>query len=142
MHKILVKRPGEGPQPILVEDFSLKRVAALFGDEQAYVEQVRIGAPDAAILCDEDGMGKELADNCGMLGTIVFVGLKMDPEEGEEWDGLNDEAARKCVAWCLEHINDRHPRSGIQIYTGDEATTKLAEACEAASERKKEWKDL
>jgi hypothetical protein len=57
----------------------------------------RIGV---VILFNENGIEKDLESNCGFVGTLVFVGVEYNDEEGDYWATLNDEQIRKCMAWC------------------------------------------
>src|SRR4051812_23362910 len=96
--RVIVKHPD---QPAVQEDVDasdmLGAMQKLVG---GYVQAVKIG-PDVVVLCDEDGLAKNKPDNCGFVGSIVFVEeVLISPDEGYEWGSLSDDNVRKAVVWC------------------------------------------
>ncbi len=116
------------------------------GDRNAYVEQVGVG-PGVNILIDEDGLAKNLPDNCGFVGNLVFLGERLISEdEGYEWDSLTAEDERKVLAWCKKHASDVHPDragTGFRMITGDKAIAEFRERQQLEARSKlMEWQSL
>lgn len=87
-----------------------------------HVESVGVG-PEVNILMDEDGLSKGLKDNCGFVGTLVFVeDVLISEDEGYDWGSLSEENQRKAIEWCKKYEGTLHPdRTGqIQIVVGEE----------------------
>ena len=115
------------------------------GGHNVDVQHVPIG-PGVTILVDEDGLAKNLPDNCGFVGNIVFVqDVFISEDEGYDWGSLDEETARKALRWCFRHTDDVHPdRSGtVRILTNEEEI-KQYRASVAAMNRAKvvEWRSL
>jgi hypothetical protein len=110
-----------------------------------YVQPVGIG-PGVTILMDEDGLAKGLGDNCGFVGTLVFVEeVLISEEEGYDWGSLSEDNQRKALAWCAKHDRALHPdRSGkTQIIFGEEAIRQHRERAAADAQSKlMEWQSL
>lgn len=110
-----------------------------------YVQAVGIG-PGVTILMDEDGLAKGLPDNCGFVGTLVFVEeVLISEDEGYDWGSLSEDNQRKAMAWCAKYDRALHPdRSGqVQIVFGEEAIRQHRErAAVDAQSKLMEWQSL
>lgn len=110
-----------------------------------YVQSIAIG-PEVSILVDEDGLSKNLPDNCGFVGTFVFVQeVLISKEEGYDWGSLNEENVRKALAWCEKHSEEVHPdKSGsVIVITGDNNIKTYREQLASDAQSKlMEWQSL
>ena len=114
---VVVKEPNKpaARHTVQVKESVLDTVQKLVGGgKNAYVEQIGIG-PRVNILVDEDGLAKELPDNCGYVGNLVFVqDVFISDEEGYDWGSLDESNIRKVLAWCVKHAGEAHPnRDGM-----------------------------
>lgn len=66
---------------------------------RGYVQILKIGIENMVILCDEDGLMKQLHYNRGLRGDWLIVGTK-----GEEFVSLTDQQV-KWVMQNVKHIN-------------------------------------
>jgi hypothetical protein len=109
---VVVKEPNKSAvrRTVQVKESILDTVQKLVGGgKNAYVEQVGIG-PGVTILVDEDGLAKDLPDNCGYVGNLVFVqDVFISDEEGYDWGSLDENNVRKVLAWCVRHAKDVQP---------------------------------
>lgn len=76
--KAIIKRVGENPEPIEIDN-TLEALQAAVG---GYIEPVTF-APDAVVICDEEGRIKGKPKNCTIwdadfVGDLLFVGVKGD----------------------------------------------------------------
>jgi hypothetical protein len=141
--RVVVKHPN---QPAVQEDVDVSdMLAAMQKLVGGYVQAVKVG-PNVVVLCDEDGLAKNKPDNCGFVGSIVFVEeVLISPDEGYEWGPLSDDNLRKAVVWCQRYGTTKHPdRSGsTQILFGDEAIKRHQEAVAQDMQSKMlEWQSL
>jgi hypothetical protein len=142
--QVVVKRPNQTAEVKSVDASNI--LDAMQQLVSGYVQAVDIG-PDITLLCDEDGLAKDLQDNCGFVGPIVFVQnvLCENPEEGYTWGSLSEENTRKALLWCDKHANEKHPdrQAPIQILTSkDEIELHRARLAMDAQSRYMEWENL
>jgi hypothetical protein len=143
----LVKEAGQEP---VVTDYSvnydddndrcskeLRLAQSLVG---GYVEMYPVG-PQVALLLNEDGISMNLPENCGFLGTIVFVGVKIDNDGEEIWYSLNEEQIRKCKAWA-ERRKDAKPDRSLPTIVSLDQETWLRSLENQARARLEEWESL
>lgn len=64
-----------------------------------YAQVINIGVKDMVILCDEEGLMKELPYNRGLRGDWLIVGTR-----GEEFISLTDQQA-EWIKQNVEHVN-------------------------------------
>ena len=145
MLTVVVKEPGKTAEIRNIETKDvLKTCQQLVG---GYVEQVGIG-PGVNILCNEDGLAMKLPDNCGFVGTLVFVQDRLVIDEyGDEtydWGSLSEENIHKAKAWCQRYEGAAHPnRSGKpRIISGKEAISYREQLTKIVHEKIAEWKSL
>lgn len=133
---IVVKQPEHYPITVNVDNCSLEVLQELVG---GYVEQVNLGG-DVVVLCNEDGLAEGLKDNCGLLGTVIFLKETNTSDGDREWTELTDEDIRKVLAWCNKHQAKKHPRKGFTlIYGMDAVLESLAASARSWEQKQQEW---
>ena len=141
--KIVVKEPNKNAE-IREVDTTNGVLSAMQVLVSGYVQSVDIGP--VSILCDEDGLAKNRPDNCGFVGTIVFVeNVWISEEEGYDWGSLSDENARKALAWCQKYYAEPHPdRSGkaTVIFNENEIEQYRSKLAMDAKSKLMEWQSL
>lgn len=141
--KLVVKEPGK-PAEVREVDATdvLGAMQLLVG---GYVQAVPVG-PGVTILVDEDGLAKNKSDNCGFVGTFVFVeDVLISEDEGYDWGSLSDENVGKALRWCQRYGSAVHPdrSGGISIVFGAEEIKKHREELAVDAESKlMEWQAL
>ncbi|MDE2095672.1 MAG: DUF3846 domain-containing protein [Patescibacteria group bacterium] len=132
----VIKRTNEPAEVFLFKGNTLQHAQKAVG---GYVESIHV-TEEVDILVNEDGFFLGLPENCGFLGTFLFVGVSGD---SWQWCSLDDEQVRKSLAWCDEHANDRHSgEEGFRVLAGERAQAVLTEAGKTYLHRMAEWERL
>jgi hypothetical protein len=135
--QVVIKEPNKPAEIRQIADLELKTLQNLVG---GYIEMMPI-ANEISVICDEEGLFKpDPQDNCGFVGTIVFVQNAED-----NWAPLSDEIARKALAWCKLHQHETHPDKdgGFEIFTSEQEIAQYRAAAQEANEKAElEWKSL
>ena len=102
-----------------------------------YVECVHLGG-EVKVLCNEDGLAKNLADNCGFVGTLVFVRDTLEEDE-VYWGSLTDDDLRKLKIITVLREHMPHPRNGPRVYAGEDADRYYRSLQEQAERNEQAW---
>lgn len=142
--KVLVKKPGAEPSVERLDRVTYEWLSEAVG---GYIEVVPVG-PGVYIVLNEDGMAKNLPDNCGLLGTFVFIGMRPEEVEHEDLDvadefcGLGEDDLGRAAEWCRRREGAKHPRRGFEVVSGDEAFDALIKIKLDRLDQLNQWRRL
>ncbi len=145
----LVKEPAKSPeiQEFVIDyddanDLCSKELKLAQKLVCGYVEVCQI-APGVTMLLNEEGIMQKLPDNCGFLGTLVFVGTELDTEGEETWSSLDDENLRKCKVWLKTRENLKgNKQGGFSLIPEDKVNDYFHELDEYKRAKEEEWDSL
>lgn len=142
---VVVKEPGklaEVRNTVLMGTCNVLQF--LQGLVNGFIQAVPVG-PGVSLICNEDGLAEGLPENCGHVGTLVFV-----RDAGEDFGSLPEDDQRRAKKWCLRYANQRHPAlaamdrgdlmGGFQLVEGQSAVDRLRmQQARQAHCRDQEW---
>lgn len=139
--RLMVKEPNkpvEEKNIEVTEDNELELMQGLVG---GYIEVLHIGG-DVKVIVNEEGMFKNLENNCGFLGTIVFVKEVFDNNNEAVWGSLTSDDVRKVKAWTINHLSDQHISGPVQILQGEALIKYRNQLMDDCRRKQMEWESF